>query len=573
MKRLRLGLLKLSKKEEFLLNSLAALVGILGGFAAILFRHLIGFFENLVFHHQIGFDLISPLQHELGATVIIVPAIGMVIVAYLTHWFAPEAKGHGVPEVIQAVMSRGGIIRKRIVAIKALASAITIGSGGSLGREGPIVQIGSATGSTLGQFLKLKPSMIKTLVGCGAAAAVAATFNTPIAGVIFAIEIIVLEFKTNSFIPLVIAAVFGTVLSRYYLGNEPAFEVPQYSFGNPLELTFYLGLGVLAGIVGVIFTKTVYFTEDQFDQSTYPLYLKAFVGGLVLGIMGYYYPQVFGVGYETMSDAIHQNSIFHLMFLLIFLKIAAVSITLAAGGSGGIFAPSLFIGAMLGGSYGFLVNQAFPEMAPNYGAYAMIGMAAMLSATTRAAFTSIVVLFEMTLNYSIILPLMFACVISSQVAWLISKLDMYSLKLQRKGIYFDHDMGVNIHNITRVKEIMTKSPIVFKDTMNLSEALKVFIDHPHSFFPLVNEDHEPLGIIRASTIRKAKEEHGPKASISKLRKLKPKIVDPDQPVSLALKQIENARDPRLLVVSPVTNRVLGIISPKNIMELSLRDRS
>ncbi|MCB0355606.1 MAG: chloride channel protein, partial [Bdellovibrionales bacterium] len=381
-----------TKKEVFRLNSMAILVGILAGYAAIGFRYLIGFFQNTILHHQLDWHLISPLDHVRGYWIFVILPMGLLISTLITYFFAREAKGHGVPEVIEAVMTRSGRIRKRVVALKALASSITIACGGSVGREGPIVQIGSAGGSAIGQLLNLEPKLLKTLVGCGAAGAIAATFNTPIAGVIFAIEIIVLELKTKSFVPLVISSVFATVVSRLYLGNEPAFYVPEYRLSGPNELIFYLALGILSGILGVIVIKSVYGFEDFFDNLKVPFWTKPLIGGLILAALATIFPQTMGVGYDTVTEVLQQKSSLTIMASLVFLKIFATSLTLASGGSGGVFAPSLFIGAMLGGTYGYLVNLYFPDVTAGYGAYALVGMAALFSATGRATFTAIVIL-------------------------------------------------------------------------------------------------------------------------------------------------------------------------------------
>ena len=493
---------QLSRKDTIFLNLSAILVGLGAGYAAIGFRFLIGSKQNLFLHNQIDYHLISPLAHVRGSWIFLILPAGLLASTLITRYFASEAKGHGVPEVIEAVWTRNGYMRKRIVAFKALASSITIAGGGSVGREGPIVQIGSATGSALGQLFKMKPKLVKTLVGCGAAGAVAATFNTPIAGVIFAIEIIVLELKTKSFVPLVISSVIATVVARFHLGNEPAFFVPEYSLAGPNELFSYLGLGILAGITGVIFIKVLYRTEDFFDDLTIQFWLKPIFAGLVLAAIGSQYPQMFGVGYETVTSALQQESTLLLMGLFIFLKMFCVSVTLGGGGSGGVFAPSLFIGAMLGGSYGYVVHAFFPLATASYGAYALVGMAAVFSATSRATFTAIVILFEMTLDYSIILPLMFVCVTADQVAWALSKESIYSLKLKRKGLNFVTDLSVNVMSMKQVKDIMTTELHVALETMTVREVANRLLRFNHSVIPVINAQGEPIGVIPSLKLKK-----------------------------------------------------------------------
>lgn len=564
---------KPSRREVILLNSLAVVVGILSGYFAIGFRALIGLFQNLFLHHQISFDLISPSGHVLGPWIILAPPIGFLVVAYLVRWFAPEAKGHGVPEVIEAVLTRGGRIRSRVVALKALASSLTIAVGGSVGREGPIVQIGSATGSTLGQIFNMRPNLIRVLVGCGAAGAVGATFNTPIAGVIFAIEAIILEFKTKSFIPLVISSVFATVISRIHLGNHPAFVVPEHSFVNPEELILYLGLGVVSGLVGVVVVKTLYAIEDLFDHAKIPFFTKPIIGGLILGIIGYFRPEALGVGYETMEAVLQQESEFFLMASLVGIKIIAMSITLAAGGSGGVFAPSLFIGAMLGGAYGWVANQYFPELTAGYGAYALVGMAAVFAATSRAAFTAIVILIEMTLDYSIILPLMFVCVVSDQVAWALSKHSIYSLKLIRKGISFNTDIGLNVMAVTRIRDIMTTELTILPETLNLKEAKSIMASSPHTLYPVVDKSGKIIGQIRRSNILNRIKRLGPDANVTDLMRPIHSEAYPDEFVIATLNRLErnNTRDPRIWITDRQTKRLCGIVAPTDLCRLISKD--
>jgi len=556
-----------TNKEVFHLNTIAIGVGVFAGYAAIGFRYLIGFFQNTFLHHQMDWHLISPLDHVRGLWLLLILPMGLLVATLLTRFFAPEAKGHGVPEVIEAVMTRSGRMRGRIVAIKALASSITIATGGSVGREGPIVQIGSAMSSAIGQFLKLDPKLLKTLVGCGAAGAVAATFNAPIAGVIFAIEIIVLELKTKSFVPLVISSVFATVVSRFHLGNEPAFFVPQYHLNGPNELIFYLVLGVLAGIVGVVLIKAVYGFEDFFAGLKWPFWIKPLLGGIILAAVALIFPQTLGVGYETVSSVLQQESTFPLMLGLVFLKIFATSLTLASGGSGGVFAPSLFVGAMLGGAFGYFVNSYFPGMTGGYGGYALVGMAALFSATGRATFTAIVILFEMTLDYSIILPLMFVCVAADQVAWAISKDSIYSLKLKRKGIRFVNDISVNVMSITLVRDIMTTELHLAHESMTVLEASNKLIQYGHSIYPVVNADRQLLGVLTSETLQRLASKH-PKQKVSEVMQSFRAVVRDDDTVLKAISKIEKTRDPRVLVVEPRTKKLIGIVSPIDFVRLS-----
>ncbi|MEC9282903.1 MAG: chloride channel protein [Bdellovibrionota bacterium] len=557
----------ITKKDVFRLNFLAILVGIAVGYASLGFRFLIGLFQNLFLHHQFDWHLISPLDHKRGLWMFAILPAGLFASSALIRIFAKEAQGHGIPEVIEAIRLKGGRMRARSVLVKAFSSSITIASGGSVGREGPVVQIGSAIGSVFGQVLSLDPKLIKTLVGCGASAAVAATFNTPIAAVIFAIEVIILELKTRSFVPLVIASVFGTIVSRIHLGNEPAFFVPKYSLHGPTELVFYFVLAVLAGILGVVFIKAVYGIEDYVEELKIPFWSKPLLGGLILAGVGMMFPEMFGVGYESISDVLQQKSSLEIMALFIVLKIICTSVCLACGGSGGVFVPSLFIGAMLGGAYGFAVNELFPDMTAGYGAYALVGMAAVFSSTARASFTAIVILFEMTLDYSIILPLMFVCVISDQVALAFMKHSIYSLKLKRKGLKFISDISVNVMSITVVKDIMTTQIRTASKNMSLAEARNKLLQYGHAVYPVVDDDNVLLGIISREEISTNVEKH-PKMKISEFMQEAKAVVREDDSVLKAISKIEKSRDPRILVVSQRSRKLCGIVSPIDFVRLS-----
>lgn len=551
---------------------LAAIVGVFTGYGAILFRGLIGFLQNGLLYQDFSFSLTSHLDHELGLFIIPLPVIGFCLVAYLVRTFAPEARGHGVPEVIEAMLTKGGKIRKRIVGVKALASALTISTGGSVGREGPIVQIGAALGSNIAQFFQLHTKEVKVLVACGVSAAVAATFNTPIAGIILAIELIILEFRTRSFVPLVIATVFATIVSRLHLGNEPAFPIPEYKLVHWSELSFYLFLGILCGAIGVLTIKILYATEDFFDDWKTHYLVKAALGGLMIGVGGYFIPNILGVGYESIHSALENQLSFAFLFFLVFAKILAMSITLASGGSGGVFAPSLFIGAMAGGAFGSLVNLFFPLYTAGSGAYALVGMAAVFAATSRATLTAIVILFEMTLDYPIILPLMFACVISDLTAVrLFGQKTIYTEKLRRKGLSFVNDFGANILNFTLVRQIMTKEVDAFLMHTPVKEAYKKGMNKRHMIYPVINEHKVLMGVVHFTDIEASAANEDTLQEISAIMKGAPTPAYPEESCMQAMKKFADSRDPRLLVVHPKTKELVGIVSPTDFVRLSRSD--
>lgn len=493
--------------ENAVMIAMAVIVGILGGYGAVAFRWLIGFFQNLFFGQGTG----TFLDYLLGLPWyyrLVPPVIGGLIVGPLVYFLAREAKGHGVPEVMEAVALRGGFIRKRVVVIKAFASAICIASGGSAGREGPIVQIGSAIGSAFGQVLRVSADRMRTLVGCGAAAGIAATFNAPIAGVMFAMEIILGEFGIATFSPIVVSSVMATVISRAYLGNYPAFIVPQYSLVSLYEIPLYILLGVVAGFVGMGFTTFLYKMEDLFNRVSIPTYIKPAIGGLIVGAIGIFFPHIFGVGYDAIELAIQGHLTFLLLFSLIFIKILATSLTLGSGGSGGVFAPSLFIGAMTGGAFGYLAHTLFPGATATSGAYSLVGMGAVLAAATHGPINGILILFEMTGSYKIILPLMLSCIISAVLASQIKRESIYTLKLIRRGVNIRAGRDVNVMRSLLVRDAMTRDVVTVSENMPLKDLVRFTLGSKYASFPVVDRDGLLSGIITFQDFKEVIYEEG-----------------------------------------------------------------
>lgn len=557
----------IAKRDELRVNLLAGIIGLMAGYAAIGFRALIGLVQNGVMFHRFDWQMQDPAEHVLGYGVFVALPLALLVSSLIWKHLAGEVRGAGIPEVIEAVMTNKGRIRKRVGFLKAIASSITIACGGSVGREGPVVQIGSAFASKLGQWFQLSPMLLKTLVGCGAAGATAATFNTPIAGVIFAIEIIILELKTKSFVPLVVSSVVATVVTRHHLGDRPSFNIPAYELNHPREMVFYMVLGVLAGLVGVAMIKAIYKSELYIAKFNWPYWQKAILAGLLIAGIGTAFPEVYGVSYEAMIGALRGDLSIELMLALVVLKVVATTLTLLGGGSGGLFAPSLFVGAMLGGSFGYLVMQIAPEYVSSYGSYALVGTAALFSATSRATFTAIVMIFEMTLDYSIILPLMFVCVTANQVAWIITKDTMYSMKLKNKGILFATDIGVNALSITLVKDIMTTKLEVLEESRKIGDAAKAFLPNHHPIAPIVSGDGRLVGIATRERLKEAAASH-PERPVKAIATNPVYVVGPNDTAFRAAVRIDKSQEPRILVVDPATRKLVGIVSPSDLLHIA-----
>jgi len=477
----------------------AIVIGVLGAFGAIFFRFLIKIGHNFFF--QGGIDSISGFGDMAWWKILLVPMTGGLLVGPIVHFFAREVRGSGVPEVMESVAVWGGSIRSRVVIAKAIAAAITIGSGGSAGREGPIVQIGSAIGSSFGQLLAVSARRMRTFVACGASAGIAATFNAPIAGALFSVEIIMGDFAVAQFSPIVISSVVATVISRHFIGDFPAFQVPAYEMVSFYEFFPYIVLGILAGLIAVLFVQSVYKTQDLFELIKIPPYLKPALGGLVVGIIALKFPQVFGVGYESINDALWGRDVRWLLGVLILLKIAATSATLGSGGSGGIFAPSLFIGAMLGGLIGKQAHLLFPDLTAGAGAYALVGMGAVVAGTTHAPITAILIIFELTNEYLIIPPLMVSCIIAVLLATYLKKESMYTMKLVKRGINIFEGRDVNVLRGLKVKDVVNRQVESIPKNHSFEAIIRLVITSSNHEFFIVDENKKLVGTFSMDEIK------------------------------------------------------------------------
>ncbi|MDH5695651.1 MAG: chloride channel protein [Dehalococcoidia bacterium] len=549
---------------------LSILVGVIAGFGAVIFRWLISNFQSLFFGggaNYLGF---------LGQYyIILIPAVGGLIVGLLVHFGAREAKGHGVPEVMKAVAVGGGRIRPRVAVIKSLASSICIGSGGSVGREGPIVQIGSSFGSAIGQWLRLPDEWLRTLVACGAAGGISATFNTPIGGVFFAMEVILGRFVTPRFGFVVISSVVADFVAHAFLGSQPSFSVVPYSMVSYWEILPYVVLGILAALAAVAFIRLLYKCEDIFDAWHIPGYLKPAIGGIAIGLIGLYSYDLFGVGYGgvfwisrmSVDQALVGEIALQSLIILLLLKIIATSLTLGSGGSGGIFAPSLFIGAMLGGALGTVAHQLFPSLTASSGAYALVGMAAVFAGATRAPITAIIMLFEMTRDYMIILPLMIAVVISLLVSRSLSRESIYTLKLVRRGIDIrELEQTSPLRKIT-VAEAMTRDFPTVLPTMLISDLATKLRRTGHHGFPVVDKNGKFVGVVTIFDVETAMSEGGsPNLTVDDIASKSVVVAHPDEYIHDVFVKLGTRDVGRIPVVDRDNpRRLLGVLRRHDVL--------
>ncbi len=498
--------------ENLFMIICAIIIGLIAGYGAVGIRFLIDQVSELSYHGN-G-TVLERIVSAPWYIKLIVPVIGGAIVGPLIYFFAPEAKGHGVPEVMQANISRNGIIRPRVAFVKAFASAVTIGTGGSVGREGPIIQIGSSIGSTIGQFFDVPAKRMKTLVACGAAAGIAAAFNAPIAGALFALEIILMEFTARQLSPIVISSVLATVVSHAYEGDIAAFQIfGSYHMVSGWEFAMYFPLGALCGVVAWLFIKVLYFSEDVWDDRIkLPSYVKPAIGGFMIGGMALIFPQVMGVGYDTIKAALEGNlhnlpgtamftNIWLFAFALMLLKVISTSITLGSGGSGGVFAPSLFMGVMIGSFYGIIVNTLFPGQTSNYGMYALVAMSGLVAGTTRAPLTAIIIVFEMTKEISIILPLMITCTLAMIIASRLSRESIYTLKLVQRNINIKDRADINILKNMITKDLMDTNYTVVKENEPFNVVVEKLLDKRNFSLSVHTLSNKFLGFITLDTVK------------------------------------------------------------------------
>ena len=484
---------------------MALLVGAGAGVGAVAFRYLILWFTE-VFTGRADYSdagrVASPHFPGLGVFfVVLVPVLGGLVYGPIVDRYAKEARGHGVPEVMLAIAERGGRIGPQVAIVKSLASALCIGSGGSVGREGPIVQIGSALGSSIGQALRISDARLRLLVACGAAGGISATFNAPIAGVFFALELILRDFATESFGVVVLASVTADVIGRAAFGSTPFLSLPAFHTAAPVEYLLYAGLGILAAAVGVGFTKVLYGTEDLLDRLWRgPEWLRPAAGGVLLGLLLLALPQMYGVGYPVLEAGVRGQYVLWFLLILLVGKIAATSLTIGIGGSGGVFAPSLFMGAMLGTAYGLAAQYLFGDGVGPAGAYGLVAMGAVFAGAARAPITAVLIIFELTGNYTIILPLMTAIALATGVGTLLSKETIYTLKLRRRGIDLLRGKATNLMELLTVADAMQPVPAALTPEVALDAIIERLASEGRDALPVADHDRIYRGSVIARDV-------------------------------------------------------------------------
>jgi CIC family chloride channel protein len=561
-----------------LISALAAGVGLLAGIVAFLLYRLIGLFTNLFFYHRFSFDFTSAQFNHLGLWVIVTPVLGGIVIGFMAKYGSSKIRGHGIPEAMEAVLTNRSRIQPRVAILKPISAAIAIGTGGPFGAEGPIIQTGGALGSLIGQIVHTTAAERKVLLACGAAAGMSATFNTPIAGVILAIELLLFEFKSRSFIPLVIASVLATAVHLQLLGAGPMFQVSAMDFGVPRALPFYLLLGGLCGLAAVAFSKALYWVEDQFEKLPIDELWWPAIGGLGLGIIGYFVPRVLGVGYDTITDVLNARLALDLLLVVMLAKAVALVVSLGSGTSGGLLAPIFMSSAAMGGAFAMVLNHIFPSAHLSPAAFALVAMGAVFGAASRATFTFIIFAFEITRDYNSVLPLMLVCVIADGIAMLLMPhASIMTEKLARRGLRIHQDYETDIMQQMRVAETMDRrTPTIAASTSVGELAERIARRDPevsrHQALLVVDDKEQLQAIItRGDIFRALEREPSGSASVRESGSSRLIVTYPDETLSEASYKMLRYDIGRLPVVDRANpKQIVGYLGRPNIMAARLR---
>lgn len=487
-----------------MISAFALLVGFIGGLVAQGLLELIYLFTNIFFYGRWSFAITYPVHHHLGAWVILIPPIGGLLVGIMVHFWEPTLKGHGIPEAMEAVLVGKSKVRMRVGILKPLATAFAIGTGGPFGAEGPIIQTGAAFGSIFAQLIKLTPYQRRVLLAAGAAAGMAATFIAPFAGILVAIELLLFEFRARSFIPVALSSVVATAVAVHFRGWAPLFPTPAFSLVSMQELWLFALMGLIMGLIAIAMIRVLFFLEDLFDR--FPIKPTVVwapaAGALILGVIGYFYPQIFGTGYDTIRDLLNDRLSTGTLLGVSVAKFWALVISLGSGTTGGVFAPSLIVGGGIGAVYAQIWHHFYPNFVSDPALYALVAMAAVFSGIARAPFTSIVFLFELSRNPNALLPLVACCVISDGFVRLFSAESIMTGKLIKRGLIVRQDYSVPVLMRARVEQVMRKNFTVIQADQDARSVAREVSPEQTGVIPVIDADGRLAGIIEAHDLLK-----------------------------------------------------------------------
>ncbi|HUH73238.1 MAG TPA: chloride channel protein [Chitinophagales bacterium] len=565
-----------NKKRIVGISMLAVFIAVCISLIAKLLVHLIDLITNISFYGNFSAKASSPFNHQLGIWVIFIPAIGGVIVGLMALYGSKAIRGHGIPEAMEQILTNQSKIKPTITYLKPISSAISIGSGGPFGAEGPIIATGGALGSTLGQLLKISPNERKILLAAGATAGMSAIFGTPIAAIFLAIELLLFEFSPRSIIPIALACITGAAGHHLLFGQEPVF-----AFGKVIEsasniaLFTYSMMGIIIGILSVLTTKFVYLIEDGFEKLPIHWMWWPALGGLVVGVIGYIEPKTLGVGYTNITDILAGNLAFHFVISLCALKFISWAVALGSGTSGGTLAPLLTIGGAIGAILGVLILRTFPGSDINISLAALVGMAAMFAGASRAFITSIIFALETTGQSNALLPLLATCSASYFVSFFFMEHTIMTEKIARRGVItpdsYEPDVLENIH----VSQVMDQNGIILSDDNTIGEAIEGLKNEGQfqsNFYIVSNLKGDYKGIISSSNLFSKINDTDSK--ITTLIQQKPITIHDNQSLKKAVEIMAREDIDVLPVLSNENQNIIGILSYKNIIssyKLKLKD--
>jgi len=554
---------------------LALGIGVVSAFVALALLRLIGFFTNLFFYHRIGSAMISPAHNALGWTEILVPVGGAIVIGFMARYGSDRIRGHGIPEAIEAILINGSRIEPRVAILKPISSAISIGSGGPFGAEGPIIMTGGAFGSMIAQLFKLTATERKTLLVAGAAAGMSATFASPLAAVLLAVELLLFEWKPRSLIPVALASVAAAVTRHYILGPGPLFPVPPHaSFVGWQGLLCCALVGLLAGILSMLLTAAVYACEDAFLRLPIHWMWWPAIGGLAIGIGGLVFPQALGVGYDTIENLLRGSVAQQVILGVLIVKSAIWAISLGSGTSGGVLAPLLMMGGALGGLEAMFL--------PNFGTgfWPLISMGAILGGTMRSPFTGIVFALELTHDVNVILPLLAAGVISHGFTVLVLKRSILTEKVARRGYHLSREYSVDPLEILFVRDVMRSNIAALPDSLSKSElrqSIRIDPQREHKWvqmlYPVVDQNKRMTAVVTRHTLEQLAADDRPSetVSLSDSVKVAPIVAYPDEPLRVVAYRMAETGLTRFPVVAPEDPaKLLGLISLYDLLHARTR---
>lgn len=552
------------------ISLLALLIGVIGAFLALALLRLIGIFTNLFFFQRWGTDLVSPAGNHLGIFVILVPALGGLVIGLMARYGSERIRGHGIPEAIEAILINGSRMQPRVAILKPLSSAISIGSGGPFGAEGPIIMTGGAFGSITAQFFHLSNTERKTLLVAGAAAGMSATFAAPVAAVLLAVELLLFEWKPRSLIPVALASATAAVVRRYIIGIGPLFPVPPHPlFIGPTGILGSVVAGLLAGGLSALLTVAVYASEDAFKRLPFHWMWWPAIGGLVIGIGGFLFPQALGVGYDTI-DALLQGTVpVGIILGILLVKSIIWSVSLGSGTSGGVLAPLLMMGGALGGLEAFFL----PHLGPGF--WPLISMAAILGGTMRSPFTGMIFALELTHDINMLLPLMVGCIVAHGFTVLVMRRSILTEKVSRRGYHLTREYATDPLEIVFVRDVMRTSIVAISADMPEKELAQSLTGAPNRhgqyLYPVLDDQQQLVGVLTRSDLHRyaqdAEQANLDGKSLGQLVKPDPVVCYPDEPLRFVVYRMAEKGLTRFPVVERANPRkVIGMISLTDLLK-------